>query len=163
MDRTDSPDGQEPRIRLANRLHSVAVHLLRRVRQEDPESGLTAARLSALSVVVFAGPIRPSELAKAEQVRPPTITRLVGALEAADLVRRRPDPRDGRAHLIEATERGVELLEEGRRRRVERLARDLQTLDEGALASLREAVTVLEGLTLPDERSGVGETGGPAK
>ncbi|MDQ3996553.1 MAG: hypothetical protein M3303_05995, partial [Gemmatimonadota bacterium] len=67
---------------LADRLHSAAIHLLRRLRREDARTGLSGPRLSALSVVVFAGPLTLGELAAAEQVRPPTMTRLVRALEA---------------------------------------------------------------------------------
>src|SRR6476646_4707632 len=71
---------------LADRLHSVAIHILRRLRREDDASGLPAPQLSALSVIVFGGPITLGALAAAEQVRPPTITRLVATLEDAGLV-----------------------------------------------------------------------------
>src|SRR5215472_14325726 len=76
---------------LADRLHSAAIHLLRRLRREDDASGLPAPQLSALSVIVFAGPVTLGELAAAEQVRPPTITRLVDKLEAAGLAERASD------------------------------------------------------------------------
>src|SRR5690349_25156897 len=75
-------------LELADRLHSAAIHLLRRLRREDDASGLPAPQLSALSVIVFGGPIALGDLAKAEQVRPPTITRVVAALEADGLVER---------------------------------------------------------------------------
>jgi len=65
---------------VADQLHSASIHLLRKLRREDAASGLNAARLSALSVIVFAGPITPGDLAAAEQVRPPTMTRIVDAL-----------------------------------------------------------------------------------
>ncbi len=74
--------------RAADRLHSAAIHLLRRVRREDDASGLGPSRLSALSVVVFAGPLSLRELAAAEHVRPPTMTKIVYALEEAGLVRK---------------------------------------------------------------------------
>src|SRR5437764_14845610 len=73
---------------LADRLHSAAIHLLRRLRREDDASGLPAPQLSALSVIVFGGPITLGALASAEQVRPPTITKLIAALEGAGLVER---------------------------------------------------------------------------
>src|SRR3954467_2258933 len=79
---------------LADRLHSAAIHLLRRLRRADTASGLPAPRLSALSVLVFGGPLTVSELAAAEQVRPPTMTRIIGALEAAGLAEREGDPKD---------------------------------------------------------------------
>ncbi|CAA9348463.1 MAG: hypothetical protein AVDCRST_MAG40-2756, partial [uncultured Gemmatimonadaceae bacterium] len=81
---------------LADRLHSAAIHLLRWLRREDGAAGLSGPRLSALSVVVLAGPLTLGELAAAEQVRPPTMTRLVDALAAEGLVRREPDACDGR-------------------------------------------------------------------
>ena len=90
----------------ATRLHSAAIHLLRRLRREDDASGLSAPRLSALSVIVFGGPLSLGALAAAEQVRPPTMTRIVAALEAASLVTREVDPHDGRAILIRATPAG---------------------------------------------------------
>src|SRR5215467_4818593 len=88
---------------LADRLHSAAIHLLRLVRVQDTASGLGPARLSALSVIVFGGPVSLNDLARAEQVRPPTMSRIVDALEAAGLVHRLPNKRDRRAVLIETT------------------------------------------------------------
>src|SRR3954466_16021151 len=81
---------------IADRLHSAAIHLLRRLRREDDASGLPAPQLSALSVIVFGGPVTLGQVAAAEQVRPPTITRLVVALEQGGLVDREVDPVDGR-------------------------------------------------------------------
>src|SRR6188508_2981688 len=88
---------------LADRWHSLAIHLLRRLRREDVKAGLTGPRLSALSVIVFGGPITLGDLAAAEQVRPPTMTRLVRALEHEQLVRREKDPSDGRVVRLLAT------------------------------------------------------------
>src|SRR3954464_15664233 len=98
-------------LELADRLHSAAIHLLRRVRREDDASGLPAPQLSALSVIVFNGPISLGALAHAEQVRPPTITRVIAALETAGLVVREAAPGDRRVTLIKATPRGVRLLQ----------------------------------------------------
>src|SRR4051795_7222236 len=92
---------------LADRLHSAAIHLLRRLRREDDASGLPAPQLSALSVVVFGGPVTLGDLARAEQVRPPTITKIVGALEAAGLVEREPDVDDKRIVRVRATAAGT--------------------------------------------------------
>lgn len=134
---------------VADRLHSAAIHLLRRLRAEDSASGLTAPRLSALSVIVFAGPLTLGELADAEQVRPPTISRLVKELEVEGLVERLPDPVDGRVQRIRTTERGHRLLQEGRARRVAALARDLEALPDPDLAVLARAASLLENLSLP--------------
>ena len=131
---------------LADRLHSAAIHLLRRVRRVDDASGLSAARLSALSVVVFAGPIRISALATAEQVRTPTMTPIVAALERDGLVTRESDTSDARATLLSATPKGARLMAEGRARRVAALAAELNKLPPGDLTALERAVAILEGL-----------------
>src|SRR5512133_1139736 len=107
-----------PALQLADRLHSAAIHLLRRLRREDDASGLPAPQLSAMSVIVFGGPITLGALASAEQVRPPTITKLVALLEEQGLVEREMDPADRRVVRVKATARGTRLLYDGRRRRV---------------------------------------------
>src|ERR1041385_5653583 len=97
------PSAADKTADLADRLHSAAIHLLRRLRREDDASGLPAPQLSALSVIVFGGPITLGALADAEQVRPPTITRLVEKLESAGLVERTSDATDKRVSRVEAT------------------------------------------------------------
>jgi DNA-binding MarR family transcriptional regulator len=129
---------------VADAVHSAAIHLLRGVRKEDVRSGLGPARLSALSVLVFAGPMRLSDLARIEQVRPPTITKVVAGLEARGLVKRRSDLEDGRAVRLEATARGTRLLQEGRRRRVLRLAEKLQVLEPEEVELLGRAASIIE-------------------
>src|SRR5712671_3982238 len=116
------------RTAVADALHSAAIHLLRGVRKEDERTGVGPARLSALSVLVFAGPMRLTKLARIEQVKPPTMTKVGAGVEAGGLVRRRSDPEDARAVRLEPTRRGTRLLEGGRRRRVERLAGAFQAL-----------------------------------
>jgi DNA-binding MarR family transcriptional regulator len=129
---------------LADRLHSATIHLLRRLRREDARTGLSGPRLSALSVVVFAGPLTLGELAAAEQVRPPTMTRLVRALEVQGLVTREPDEHDGRVVRLRATAEGRTLMAEGRARRVRALAEGLRTLDVTDMTALHKAVATLE-------------------
>ncbi len=129
---------------LADRLHSAAIHLLRRLRREDARTGLSGPRLSALSVVVFAGPLTLGELAAAEQVRPPTMTRLVRALESRGLVAREADESDGRIVRLRATAKGRTLMAEGRARRVRALAEGLRTLETAEVAELGGAVATLE-------------------
>src|SRR3954464_9225153 len=116
--RAQRPSAASRHADLADRLHSTAIHLLRRLRREDDASGLPAPQLSALSVIVFGGPITLGALADAEQVRPPTITKLVAALEEAGLVERETDADDRRIVRVKATPRGARLLHEGRKRRV---------------------------------------------
>jgi DNA-binding MarR family transcriptional regulator len=134
-------------VALADRLHSAAIHLLRRVRRADTATGLSAARLSALSVIVFGGPIRISSLAAAEQVRTPTMTPIVAALERAGLVSRERDASDARAALLRATPRGARLMAEGRARRVALLAAEVEALGADDRAALEAAVGVLERLS----------------
>lgn len=131
---------------IADRLHSAAIHLLRRLRREDEASGLSAPRLSALSVVVFGGPITIGALAAAEQVRVPTMSRLVAALEEASLVRRIPDPDDKRVVRIEATAAGRALLHAGRHRRISVLAADVGRLSATDRKALMAALPLLERL-----------------
>jgi len=136
-------DGAE---RTADRLHSAAIHLLRRLRREDAQSGLSAPRLSALSVVVFGGPLTLGELATAEQVRPPTMTRLVSALEDEGLVTREPDASDGRLTRIRATPRGRTLLLQGRARRVAALTAEVRALADADREVVERAMAILEGV-----------------
>jgi DNA-binding MarR family transcriptional regulator len=132
---------------LADRLHSAAIHLLRTVRREDDATGLTAPRLSVLSVLVFGGGGRTvTQLAEAEQVRPPTMTRLVQGLEADGLIRRERDAADARVVRIHATARGRRLLQEGRARRIAVLAASLAELPESDRRKLERATDVLEGM-----------------
>jgi DNA-binding MarR family transcriptional regulator len=128
---------------LADQLHSAAIHLLRQLRKEDDASGLSAPRLSALSVVVFGGPLTLGALARAEQVTPPTMTRIVTGLEKDDLVKRKDDPRDGRLTHIEATAKGNKVLAAGRARRVARLAGAIGKLNRAQLAELRRGVQLV--------------------
>lgn len=129
---------------VADRLHSAAIHLLRRVRKQDAASGEGPARLSALSVLVFGGPMTLGQLAAAEQVKPPTMSRIVTGLERKRLAERIPDSRDARRVRIRATPRGERLLQTGRQRRIEYLACHLQGLPTRDLATLEEAIHLLE-------------------
>lgn len=125
-------------------MHSAAIHLLRLVRVQDTAAGIGPARLSALSVIVFGGPVSLNDLARAEQVRPPTMSRIVDALEAAGLARRRANERDRRAVLIEATARGAQVLKLGRKRRVKFLAAHLARLDSAELKQIDHAVRAIQ-------------------
>ena len=133
-----------PNADLADRLHSAAIHLLRRLRRQDDASGLPAPQLSALSVIVFGGPITLGALATAEQVRPPTITKVVSTLEKAGLVEREVDSEDRRVVRVRSTARGARLLQEGRQRRVAMLAGSLADLSVTDRALLERATSVLE-------------------
>ena len=137
---------QARRAELADKLHSAAIHLLRQLRKEDDASGLSAPRLSALSVVVFGGPVTLGQLARAEQVRPPTMTKIVTGLERDRLVERKPDPNDRRLTRIVATPKGQRILIEGRARRVKSLTDAVEQLNEGELAQLDRGIQVFRKL-----------------
>jgi DNA-binding MarR family transcriptional regulator len=129
---------------VAARLHSASIRLLRTLRREDDGSGLSAPRLSALSVVVFAGPMSLAELAEAEQVRPPTMSRIVDALVDRGLLTRVTDPRDRRSVRIAVTADGMQLLSAGRERRVHALIGRLGRLAESERRALARGVEILE-------------------
>jgi DNA-binding MarR family transcriptional regulator len=134
------------RAALADRLHSLAIHLLRRVRRGDDAAGLSAPRLSALSVVIYRGPISLTELAKAESVTAPTMTRLVQALVKAGLVEKSVDASDNRAVLLRATDLGRQTLDVARARRLAAIEELLSRLDPDDAASVERAVGILEPL-----------------
>src|SRR5437016_11149426 len=115
-------------LAVADRLHSTAIHLLRRVRKQDVATGEGPARLSALSVLVFGGPKTLGELAAAEQVKPPTMSRIVAGLARSQQVEITADPHDARRLHIRATAKGKRLLHKGRQLRIEYLAAQLHHL-----------------------------------
>ena len=134
---------RQPAFAAAETLHRAAIHLLRRVRQEDAATGLTPPRASALSVLVFGGTMTLGELARAEQVRPPTITRLVQDMEREGLVTIEADPGDRRIKRVAATPHGRKLMLAGRDRRVRRLAVAVASLPRAEQALLKNALPVL--------------------
>jgi DNA-binding MarR family transcriptional regulator len=122
-------------------VHAAAIRLLRNVRREDTASGITGAQLSALSVLVFAGPHTLGALASAEQVKPPTMSQMVAQLEAQGLVTRRP--LDRRSIQVAVTEKGRRLMEAGRKRRLALLARAFEGLPAAKLDVLEEAARIM--------------------
>jgi DNA-binding MarR family transcriptional regulator len=130
-------------VDIADRLHSLAIHLLRRLRVRDLASGVGPAQLSALSVLVFGGPKSLGDLAEAEQVRPPTMSRVVANLERDGLVRRLATE-DKRRMRIKATARGTKILQDGRKRRVELLANAIGSLPKKERQQLREMAELLQ-------------------
>ncbi|MDQ6771168.1 MAG: MarR family transcriptional regulator [Gemmatimonadota bacterium] len=138
--------GKDEAFALADQIHSAAIHLLRQLRKEDDASGISAPRLSALSVVVFGGPLTLGQLAAAEQVRPPTMTRIVAGLEKDGLVKKKGDARDRRLTRIYATPKGEKVLAAGRARRVTLLAGAIERLRETELAELGRGAQLLREL-----------------
>jgi DNA-binding MarR family transcriptional regulator len=128
---------------IADKLHSAAIHLLRSLRRVDSASGLSASRMSALSVVVFAGPVTLGRLAEAEQVTAPTMTRMVRGMESDGLVRRKSDDNDRRVVWITATAKGRKILQEGRERRIALLAEAIEGLSSKDQSLLLQATAAM--------------------
>ena len=131
------------RLDVADHIHSAAIRVLRGLRRQDDKWGLSAPRLSALSVVVFGGPLTLGDLARAEQVRPPTMSRIVAGLVRAGLVRR-GKTEDGRRVRLEATAKGTKILQQGRRRRVESLAKAVSSFSDKEQQQLGELIGLLQ-------------------
>ena len=127
----------------ADRLHSAAIHLLRRVRRTDALTGVPAAQLSALSVLM-GGPRTLGELAGAEQVRPPTMSKLVAEMERAALVRRSGDSNDARVVRVEMTAKGRRLLAKGREMRIADIERRIRRLAPDDAGVVAQAVVIVE-------------------
>ena len=137
---------------MADRLHSAALHLLRRLRTEDEALGVSPPRLSALSVIVLAGPIGIGALAATEGVTAPTMSRLVDGLEREGLVRRGLDPSDARGVLVRATAKGTKALTKGRAQRVRMLAANLAGLTPDELRAIARGAELIEQVTRPPAR-----------
>ena len=134
-------------LRVADRLHSASIHLLRRLRVRDRESGIGPAQLSALSVLVFGGAKSLAELAETEQVKAPTMSRIVAGLEEAKLVRTQVEKDDARRLRIVPTAKGEKVMWDGRRRRVEMLAELIEGLSGSEIQRLGEIAEVMEGIS----------------
>lgn len=132
---------------VADIVHGAAIRLLRFVRREDAGADLSAPQLSALSVLVFGGPQSMSALAGAEQVRAPTMSRLVDDLERRGLATRAAQPGDRRVNMVQVTAAGRALLEAGRQRRLARLVEALGNTSQSELDTLRTAAETILRLT----------------
>jgi DNA-binding MarR family transcriptional regulator len=130
---------------LVVRLRLAIARLGRRLRQQTGEE-ITYSQLSALGSIEKRGPLTLGALAAIEQVRPPSITRIVANLEEAGLVTRRADPGDRRIVRAEVTPAGRELLRRGRIRKDAYLAARLSALSPEDIELLRQAASILERL-----------------
>ena len=152
----DQQVGEPDLEQVASALNSGAIHLLRSLAAVDRQAGLTPARLSALSVIVFAGPQSLGALAVAEGVAGPTMTRIVDGLVAGRLAERRPDPRDGRAVEIAATAAGESLMRTAAGRRIAGIAGAIGSLPAADRRRLAAAAGLLDQLagTIRDRNRG---------
>jgi DNA-binding MarR family transcriptional regulator len=131
---------------VASALRLAVMRLARRLRGERSDSSLTISQLAALATLERSGPLTPRELAAAERVQPPSMTRIAASLEAAGLVTRTDHPSDGRQVLLAASPAGAALVREDRRRRDAWLALRLRDLPAEDVEVLRRAAVVLERL-----------------
>jgi len=139
-------DASEDVSGLASSLRIAVMRLARRLRSERKSEGLTVSQLSALGTIEREGPLSPTHLAAAERVQPPSMTRVIAALEQLGLVHRHAHETDGRQCLIALSARGRELLAEDRSRRQAWLARRLDELTPEERAALRVAAPIVERL-----------------
>ena len=140
------PRRKTPLDTTADLLNSAAIHLLRGLREVDRRSGLTPARLSVLSVLVFGGPCTQTALAAAEGVTAATTSRVVDGLVDLGLVTRDPHPDSGRAVLVTATRQGERLMREARNARVQAISAALRALPASDRASVVGAAPALRSL-----------------
>lgn len=142
------PAGGKPSklLSTANALHSLSIHLLRRAREADKQSGLSPERLSLLSILTYAGPQTINRLAEMEQVSAPAISRIVTALEKEKLTTRKRDRNDARIVFVSATTKGKRLVDDGRRRRLDIIAKALSSLPQKDLDTLGRIASILEKL-----------------
>ena len=135
---------EERRLEVADRLHSAAIHLLRNAAKTDTQSGQGPARLSALSVLVFGGPKTLGQLAAAERVKPPTMSRIVAGLKQSGLAKIQNDEKDARKIKITVTAKGERLLQDARKKRIQVLAENLKGLSEADLTTLSKGADLIE-------------------
>jgi DNA-binding MarR family transcriptional regulator len=133
---------------VAEHLNAAAIHVLRSLRAADARAPIGPAALSALSVLVFAGPRTVGELARAEQVRSPTMSGVLKGLESEGLVRRERVAHDARQSVVHATARGRRLMERARRARITALAARLEDLAPAERARLLDATELMERVAL---------------
>ncbi|WP_347059316.1 MarR family transcriptional regulator [Blastococcus sp. HT6-30] len=131
---------------LAHELRLAVMRFSRRLRNQRVDTSVTLTHLAALSTLQRHGPMSPGELASHERVQPPSMTRVVVALESAGLVTRTPHPTDGRQVIIDLTPAAEELLSAEARAREAWLAGRLQELTAEERAVLREAAEIMDKL-----------------
>lgn len=128
---------------LTSLLNEAISRLGRRLRQARPVGELTQNQISILTSLELAGALTPRELADAERVQPPTITKVVAKLEDRGLIQRTPHPTDRRQVILSATAAGRDVILEQRRVKDEWLTRKVARLSAQERETLREAAEIL--------------------
>ncbi len=149
---TSSSQRHRDEPELANRLRLAVMRLSRRLRQESADQ-LTLTQLATLSTIEREGPLTLGELAAQERVAPPTVTRVVGALESHGFVTKVADPADRRVCRVGVSADGARYLDKIRRRRTAWLSQRLGDLEADERARLAAAVAALEHLTDEGDRA----------
>jgi DNA-binding MarR family transcriptional regulator len=130
----------------AQRLRVAIDKLSRRLRPTEAGSGLTPSQTSTLFTIVRLGPLGPSEISEIERINPTMLSRIIAQLCRSGLIRREPDPGDGRAALVRATPAGERLRKRIHRERAQALQQYIGTLDDSQRERLWDALPVLEAL-----------------
>jgi DNA-binding MarR family transcriptional regulator len=140
----------------AAKLRMAIVRTARRLRQEaaGETGGLTPTATAALASIERHGPLTPSELARIEAVKRPTVTRTLGCLEREGLVERTPDPADGRSSLVALNAAGRERLRRLRGRKNAYLARRMRDLSAADVEALERAAEILDRMREGEPRAG---------
>ncbi|MCL4313858.1 MAG: MarR family transcriptional regulator [Actinobacteria bacterium] len=144
---------------LAQRLRLAMMRMGRYLRRQD-DATLTLAQLSTLATLESCGPLTLGELAEAERVQSPTMTRLVDKLEAVGLISRMEDANDRRVVRVKITAAGLDLVMERRSRGDAFLATQLSVLEPEELSVLADAVDILERLLESHGEYGTSEESG---
>lgn len=137
-------------VELAHTVRIALMRLVRKMRKQGNSAALSLTQMSALATLDRHGALTPRELAEHEQVQPPSMTKVVAALEERGLVEVAPHPQDGRQKLVAVTAAAHDMLETDRRAREEWLALRMADLTAAEIATLRAAVPVVEKLLRGD-------------
>ncbi|MBN6056170.1 MarR family transcriptional regulator [Nonomuraea sp. RK-328] len=132
---------------LASALRVSLARLTRRLRRQAAAHTLTPTQFATLAAVERHSGITPGELAELEKVQPPSMTRVIAALEERGLVSRTPHPTDRRQVTVTVTELAQKLLKEERRRKEAWLTQRLKELTPEERSILRQAAPILEKLS----------------
>ncbi|MGQ0467470.1 MAG: MarR family winged helix-turn-helix transcriptional regulator [Sporichthyaceae bacterium] len=137
-------------LELAHTVRIALMRLVRKMRRQGNEAALSLTQMSALATVDRHGALTPRELAEHEQVQPPSMTKVIAALEERGLVAVGVHPQDGRQKLVSVTAAARDMLEADRRARDEWLAQRMANLTAAEIATLRAALPVVEKLLRAD-------------
>ncbi|GAA1019024.1 MULTISPECIES: MarR family winged helix-turn-helix transcriptional regulator [Amycolatopsis] len=129
---------------LASRLRLAVVRLNRRLRAQRVADDVSLTQIAALSTLHKCGPLTPGQLAAKEGVQPPSMTRVIAALEEMGFVERRPHPTDGRQAIVELSDDGLTFVRKAISVREAWLDRQLAELGEEELEVLSRAAEIID-------------------